>query len=94
MKGKEDKARNKRNKSIIERLMRGETLATVPQSATWFPPRPIIKKNQEALGKLYGDCHEWENDRCKKCGVLFSVWEHDKCTCRTQKKKTLTLVET
>jgi hypothetical protein len=91
---KEELERKKRNKSIIERLMRGETLATVPQSATWFPPRPVIKKNQEALGKLYGYGHVWENGRCKKCEVLFSVWEHDKCVCRTQKKNPFTLVET
>lgn len=38
------------NDSILSRLKRGESLATVPPEATWFPPRPLIEKD---LSKLY-----------------------------------------
>lgn len=50
----EAEKRRKANKSILERFMRGETLATVPPDATWYPPRPIIAKDKEAIKKIYG----------------------------------------
>lgn len=46
----DEKKRKQENDRIIERMKRGESLATVPTEATWFPPRPTIKKD---LTKLY-----------------------------------------
>lgn len=46
---KSDEERRKRNKELIERWMRGEPLNTVSPEATWFPPRPIIKKENTGL---------------------------------------------
>jgi len=46
----DEKKRKQENDRIIERMKRGENLTTVPAEATWFPPRPIIKKD---LSKLY-----------------------------------------
>jgi len=43
--------RKQRNNEILAKLRNGESLSTIPGSATWFPPRPIIKKD---LTKLYG----------------------------------------
>ncbi len=50
----EAEKRKKANKSILERFMRGETLATIPQEATWYPPRPVITKDKESIKKIYG----------------------------------------
>lgn len=51
----DEKTRRKlENDRILAKLMRGENLATVPPEATWFPPRPRIEKNLDALERLYG----------------------------------------
>jgi len=46
----EKKRIKKANDFILGKLKRGESLSTVPPEATWFPPRPIQKKD---LTKLY-----------------------------------------
>ena len=38
------------NDYVLGKLQRGESLATVPQEATWYPPRPTVEKD---LSKLY-----------------------------------------
>jgi hypothetical protein len=35
--------RKKENDALIERMRKGENLAAVSVSSTWFPPRPKIK---------------------------------------------------
>jgi len=40
----------KQNDYILGKMQRGESLATVPTEATWYPPRPRIEKD---LSKLY-----------------------------------------
>lgn len=45
--------RKKENKYLIEKMMRGESFNTVSTASTWFPPRPIIEKDKEAMGRLY-----------------------------------------
>lgn len=37
--------RKKENDALIEKMRKGESLASVSVSATWFPPRPKIKKD-------------------------------------------------
>ena len=44
-----EEMRKAENDSIIERFKRGEGLSRISSSATWFPPRPIIKKDPKAL---------------------------------------------
>ena len=39
------KRRKKENDDIIERMKRGDPLQRISSSATWFPPRPKIKKD-------------------------------------------------
>ena len=46
----DEKKRIAENKRIIVKMKRGESLATVPTEATWYPPRPVITKD---LTKLY-----------------------------------------
>jgi hypothetical protein len=51
----DEKTRRKvENKRILAKMMRGESLATVPADATWFPPRPLVTKDPDALSRLYG----------------------------------------
>jgi hypothetical protein len=42
--------RKRENKDLIERMKRGENLSRIPPEATWYPPRPLIKKD---LTRLY-----------------------------------------
>lgn len=37
------------NAYVLALFRAGENLATIPSRATHFPPRPIIKKNKDAL---------------------------------------------
>lgn len=46
----EKKRIKKANDYILGKMQRGESLATVPPEATWYPPRPRIEKD---LSKLY-----------------------------------------
>jgi len=51
------------NQGVLERFLKGETLSLVPPSATWFPPRPIIEKDKEAIKELYNDKRDNRRDR-------------------------------
>ena len=49
---KEDR-RKKENDALLEKMRKGESLTTVSTSATWWPPRPIIKKDLALQKKLF-----------------------------------------
>lgn len=49
-----EKKRKNRNRQIIEKMKRGEDLVAFDAFSSWFPPRPILKKDKKALEKLYG----------------------------------------
>jgi len=46
--------RAKRNKSLLQRIKDGDSGALIPPSATFFPPRPIIQKDDQAIQEIYG----------------------------------------
>ena len=47
---KRKRAIKQNNDFVLERMLRGETkLAVIDVEATWYPPRPIIKKDKNAL---------------------------------------------
>lgn len=50
--------RQAENERLIEKMRRGESFCIVPPAATWFPPRPIIKKNVADLAKIFGKDHD------------------------------------
>lgn len=61
--------RKKENDALIEKMRNGESLSMVSVSSTWYPPRPVIKKD---LSLLFGEKNtrpkqETVND---KTGVL------------------------
>ena len=45
--------RKARNEQLIRRMKSGEPLWSYDSKASWFPPRPIIEKDPEAIKKLY-----------------------------------------
>jgi hypothetical protein len=47
------KKRDERNRDIVERMKRGESLTSFNTKNSWFPPRPVIEKNKEVLKLLY-----------------------------------------
>ena len=51
----EDEKRKERNRSLINRMKSGEDLSLYKSSDTWFPPRPVIQKNRDAIRRLYGE---------------------------------------
>jgi hypothetical protein len=51
---KADELRRLRNASLLRRMEDGDELTSFNSNASWFPPRPIIKKNNEAIERLYG----------------------------------------
>jgi len=48
-----EKKRKARNLQVVHRMRRGEPLVTATLEDTAFPPRPIIRKDQEAMRRLY-----------------------------------------
>lgn len=47
--------RKKRNDELLLRFKNGESMALIDATATWFPPRPIIKKDEKEVERLFGD---------------------------------------
>jgi hypothetical protein len=50
----EKNLRQKRNQEVLEKMKSGESLMKYDSSASWFPPRPIIKKDRKAIEVLHG----------------------------------------
>lgn len=46
--------RQDRNSELLRRMRTGEQLTSFNSQSSWFPPRPIIEKDQGAIHKLYG----------------------------------------
>ncbi len=46
--------RKNRNKDLINRMNKGESLANINLDESWYPIRPKIKKDKEALDFLNG----------------------------------------
>ena len=47
--------RKSHNEDLIYRMKNGESLQNQTAVESWFPPRPVIKKNTGAMKSLYGD---------------------------------------
>ena len=45
--------RKKHNVDLIKRMHEGESLRSFDSHSSWFPQRPIIKKDLKAIAKLY-----------------------------------------
>ena len=54
-KTKEKEERERRNKDLVRRMKKGENLTAYNTQDTWFPNRPLIKKDKELIKKLYNE---------------------------------------
>lgn len=45
--------RESHNREIIDRMKSGDTLQRYSTQSSWFPPRPVIKKDLRAIETLY-----------------------------------------
>lgn len=41
------------NRKILKKMEKGENLNVFSPQSSWFPPRPVIKKNKKAVNELY-----------------------------------------
>ena len=48
-----DQLRKQRNEQLLRRMKAGESLWSYDSKASWFPPRPVIEKDPEAIKRLY-----------------------------------------
>jgi hypothetical protein len=56
----EEERRKKRNEELIDRMRAGESLHLYKASDTFFPPRPLIKKDKKLIKILFEENHEEE----------------------------------
>lgn len=45
--------RRQHNADLIRRMRNGEPLNAIDSKASWYPPRPVIKKDQREIARLY-----------------------------------------
>ena len=45
--------RTAHNDQLIDRMRRGDSLWAFDSQSSWFPPRPIIKKDAQMINMLY-----------------------------------------
>jgi hypothetical protein len=57
MSGNKNKSFNLRkdhNSELIRRMRNGEPLNSIDSKNSWYPPRPIIKKDEAEMARVYG----------------------------------------
>ena len=50
--------RKKHNGDLIKRMNDGDSLKSFDSMSSWFPPRPVIKKDVKVMAKLYKEKEE------------------------------------
>lgn len=65
--------RKKHNQELINKMRNGESLRSFDSQASWFPPRPVLKKDEEAMSRLYtqGVSSRSPSGRAKKTSVSY-----------------------
>lgn len=61
-----DQLRKERNQELVRKMRAGESLSNFDSQSSWFPERPKIEKNLEAIQKLYGKTTESKLEGCEK----------------------------
>lgn len=54
--------RRQHNAELIRRMRNGEALSAFDSKASWFPPRPVIKKDEREMRRLYDDSQRPHGD--------------------------------
>ena len=65
--------RKKHNHELIKRMREGDPLRSYDSNASWFPPRPIIKKDPMAIAKLYKDLEKEHGEHETQVGELVNI---------------------
>ena len=66
--------RTTHNRELIKRMQDGDSLSSFDSQSSWYPPRPILEKDKDAVSRLYGAgskeprVPESVLDRAKKIG--------------------------
>lgn len=50
--------RKAKNDELIERMRAGESLSSFDKNQSWYPNRGVIKKDKDAIAKLYGEAEK------------------------------------
>jgi len=45
--------RRQHNSELIRRMRNGDSLNAIDSRASWFPPRPILKKDASEMSRVY-----------------------------------------
>lgn len=53
-KSKHFNLRKQHNSDLIRRMRNGEPLNTIDSKSSWYPPRPVIKKDEGEMARVYG----------------------------------------
>lgn len=48
-----ERARKARNRDLLLRMQSGDALQSYSTEASFFPPRPMVEKDKEAMRRLY-----------------------------------------
>ena len=57
--------REKHNEDILERMKSGESLQRYSAQDSWYPPRPVIKKDRNAISMIYKKCESTDGFKNK-----------------------------
>ena len=49
------KIRKRHNEDLLKRMKAGESLTNYDAIDSWFPSRPLIKKDRDAMARLYNN---------------------------------------
>lgn len=47
--------RKQHNAELLRRMRNGEALNAIDSKASWYPPRPLIKKDEREMARLYSN---------------------------------------
>ena len=58
--------RKKHNDEVLERMKDGDSLQRYSAQSSWYPPRPVVKKDPVAIAELYGARSEGSAEKDEK----------------------------
>ncbi len=63
---KAEDLRKRRNRELLKRMHNGEVLCSYDSTDSWFPPRPIIKKDKKEMARLYNGGVKKDEVACRE----------------------------
>ena len=53
-----EQKRKQHNYDLIRRMRNGDALYSFDSQQSWYPPRPIVKKDKSEMSRLYEDAEQ------------------------------------